>query len=277
MVEKEPASEEPVSEDGAPRRRRSKSKRKQKRVESPFKDDQSPFRLSKNKKKRRKQKRRNFAIVSALVMALLITSYVAFSYSTTPKPTSKATAERIEEGSLDDLLHSGTASQLTNKDNQLEFESSGKPLPIIIDSFKKRLKVSNRMLEMTDQPEVVQEATVRKLRVLSQWDFMNVINDFEDPLIRDRLEKLTKSSLSSDNKKVNVTADLVQQMTATYDYAVAPEGKSFEPIAESFSNTADALSSNPQLARNMLRICGLLNAKSILYLGEIVVSPKWNR
>ena len=271
MTGNEPASEpelEPASESevGAPRRRRRRRKRsgKQKRVESTFKEDQSPFRLSKNKKKRRKQKRRNFAIVSALIIAFLAASYFAVSYFTSPPPSKAPNVERIEEGVFEEILRNGTASQLTNAENKLEFESNGKPLPVVIDSFKKRLQVSNRMLEMTDKPEVIKEATVRKLRVLSQWDFMNVMNDFEDPLIRDRLEKLTKASLSNEDKKINTTANLVQQMTATYDYAVAPQGKSFEPIAESFSNTAEALSNNPQLAKNMLRICGLLNVKKLM-------------
>ena len=233
-------------------------KRRPKLVASPFKDDQ--FRLSKNIRKRRMQQMRNVA----LVVAILIASFFAINYFKSSRVTKAPSQERVEQGSFEDILRNGTAIQLTNTENELESKIQGKKLPIVIDSLKKRLKVTNRMLELTDQPEVVTDATVRKLRVLSQWDFLNVMNEFHDPLIRDQLQKLAKASLTHEDEKVKFTASLVQQMTASYDYAVAPEGKSFETIAESFSNTAEALSSNPQLARNMLRICGLLNAKNLI-------------
>lgn len=199
------------------------------------------------------------------MVAFFTASYFGVDYLTSQTSDFDPDKKRIEIGSFEDTLLNGTSVQLINTYNQLEQSTMlarGTEMPLVIDAYKKRLQISNRMLEIAESDESRRNGLAKKMRVLSQWDYTNVTKDFDDPETRALLFQTAEQAVAEDDDRLKKLGQLAKTIAGIYDFANAPEGKSFEPLVTAFSNTAESLTDDIELSQVMIRTCKLLAHKN---------------
>lgn len=240
-------------------------KKKPKLVKSPFKKEKSSFRLSKNNLKNLRKRYLNYVMGGLLVIAFFIASYFGVSYLSS-QPGSDPNKERIEIGSFDDTLLNGTPVQLVNSYNELErtaMSRGANEMPMIIDAFKKRLKLSDRMIEIAEDDETQADGLSKKIRVLSQWDFANVTIGIDDPATRALLLQSADKALAGNSEPLIKLGQAVKTIIGVYDFANEPEGKTIDSLVDAFTETAESLTDDVELAQVMIRSCTMLAKKNL--------------
>lgn len=228
----------------------------------PFQKEKSSFRMGKrNMRQARTQYLGNIAAVAGLII-LFVGGYFLVDYFSKKQSQTDPNEVRIEPDSFEDILNNGNLIQLINEYNLIE-KQPGASLPEIIDGLKKRVQLTDKMLELKDDPQAKNFGTIAKLRALSQWDFINVTNDFDDEVTRFQLEELANSKLEDENPEVRSSAQISQMLVGLNDFARAPEDHDFQDTHERLKKTA-SLAANDLVAAGLLFRCAeLLNIKGL--------------
>ncbi len=196
-------------------------------------------------------------MIAFLALAgFFVGGYFYLNYRNQQKPESDPTEVRIKPDSFEDILRNGSVARLINEYNLIEADP-GTQLPVVIDGYRKRLKLANRLLEFKDDHQAVNFGTIAKIKALSRWDLLNVGNDIDDPDVRKQLVEMTRANLENENPDVRNTAQMCDTVMALYDYAKSPADHDFQAAKDKI-NEFVGLAANDMEAASVLYRCAEL-------------------
>ncbi len=216
----------------------------------PFRKDKASFPLGKKSLLTLGRRYLTNTIAFLALAGFFVGGYFYLNYRNQQKPESDPKELRIKPDSFEDILRNGSSARLINEHNLIEADP-GSQLPVVMDGYRKRLKLANRLLEFKDDHQAVNFGTIAKIKALSRWDLLNVGNDIVDPDVRNQLVELTKANLENENPEVRNTAQMCDTVMALYDYAKSPADHDFKAVKEKI-NEFVGLAANDMEAASVL-------------------------
>ncbi len=200
-----------------------------------------------------------------MIVALLVFSYLIFQSSRknrdlerTQDKSSAGEPERRSFDSLQELLSQGSAEELKRESERTIIRPDG-ALAVKLDAIDKRLKIADRLLSMTSDPDAYRYGLKSKVSVLALWYTLDRANHLGDDSIRPELVEYVKKAVADEDPSVQLEGHVSMALVLTHDYLKVPDAgpEAFDRLLEHYQAALDRAKNDAEKAHNLYTIAVL--------------------
>ena len=204
----------------------------------------------------------------AVIVAVLVFAFLVFQSSRKNQDlerrngeSSAGDTERRRFDSFAELLEKGSVEELKRESENAIIRPDG-ALALKLEAIDKRLRIADRLMSMTSDPEAYRYGLKSKVSVLALAYTLDRANQLGDETIRQQFEEFAQRAIEDKDSSVQLEGHVSMALVLTHDFLKNPNSGSeaFETLAEHYSAALERAGNDAEKAHNLYTIAVLVRS-----------------
>lgn len=202
----------------------------------------------------------------AVIVAVLVFAFLVFQSSRKNRDLERKTSdagagdtERRTFDSFAELLAKGSADELRQASEQAIIRPDG-VLAVKLEAIDKRLRIADRLMEMTSDPDAYRYGLKSKVSVLALAYTLDRTNHLGDETLRKQFEEYAQKAIDDEDPSVQLEGHVSMALVLTHDFLKEPDAGSdtFEKLVEHYTAALQRADNDAEKAHNLYTIAVLV-------------------